>query len=196
MKMPNYIVATRQRPIGVTLLSILAILGGIGFVGLGALTTFFLLSTDEPRVIAERLATIGIPLPLLIVGLAFLIVLSIGSGAGMWVGERWGWYLATFGYAYAIVRNLNAIWITHGIFSSLTPADMAAMPHGLGYYYFKFSARVVIAALILLYLFKINVREFFQVRDLPAWKVLAFEAVACSVIVAGVTLAASMLQST
>jgi len=194
MKMPNYMVATRSRPIGVTLLSILAILGGIGFVGLAALTTFFLLSTDEPRVIAERLATIGIPLPLLIVGLAFLIVLSIGSGAGMWVGERWGWYLATFGYAYAIVRNLNAIWITHGIFSSMSAADLAVMPHGLGYYYFKFSARVVISGLILLYLFKRNVREFFEVGEIPAWKVLGTEAVSCAVIVGCVTLAASVLQ--
>jgi hypothetical protein len=194
MKMTEYMIAARRRPIGVILLSLLALLGGLVLAGVATFAAYHLSTSDQAEVIAERLAAIGLPLPLLAVGLLFLMVIGLGSGVGMWFGTQWGWYLATFGYAYAIVRNLNAIWITQRIFASMPAAEFAAMPHSPAYYYFKFAVRSVIAALILLYLFKGSVRAFFQLDGVSSWRVLAAELVGCGFIVAGVTFAAAMLQ--
>lgn len=39
----------------------------------------------------------------------FLGVLSLATAVGMFLGKKWGWWLALFYFAYEITRNMNAM---------------------------------------------------------------------------------------
>ncbi len=94
---------TIPRPVGVSILAVLHFIGGILLFGVQFLM-FANLNAME-----ESLRTIGIPPALLIVAVMFLAALAIASGVGMWIGTKWGWWLAAFYYVYSIFRNASAL---------------------------------------------------------------------------------------
>jgi hypothetical protein len=192
MSLPDYMVAARSaRPLGISILSVLHFLGGVVLLILAA--AFPILTANKPE-IAEGMAAVGIPLPLLIAGIVFLAVLAIGSGIGMWIGAKWGWYLGSFYYMYSVVRNILAFLNVYLLVDQMPAAEVAAMTRGPEYHYFKFGGRVVIHALIFLYFFKGNVVEHFGLKDTSGWKVLLIEFGICVGIVAAISLWSSVSQ--
>jgi hypothetical protein len=155
----------RQRPVGVTLLAILALIGAVMLTALmGAAAVVAARGDSRIQQMSAAMAEIGIPMAVMVVGIVFLIILSWASGIGMWIGAKWGWHCGAFWYAYAIVRNFSALLTVYGtseIFEAEASSDSSRGPE---YYYLKFSARLIISFLIYLYFFKANVRVFRIVR--------------------------------
>lgn len=92
-------------------------------------------------------------------------IIYLGSGIGMWLGKRWGWYLGAICYCYAIIRNSFALVQLSQILRVFNDLQQEA---GLGY--FKFFARIIGNGLILSYFFKSNVINYFQVNNRSNWK--------------------------
>ncbi|MEX2309687.1 MAG: hypothetical protein WD738_19095 [Pirellulales bacterium] len=173
MSLPDYMISARmQRPLGIAILSVLHFIGGVGLV---VLTVAFPIIASRKPEVAEGMAAIGLPLPLLVAGMLFIAVLAIGSAVGMWKGAKWGWYLGSFYYVYSIVRNLSAIVSVYLLFDQMPVEEVAAMQRGPEYHFWKFGLRTVVHALIFLYFFKENVLEYFGLRDVNRLKVVLIE---------------------
>ncbi len=81
----------RKRPIGISILSFLFIVGGVGGViafllGIGSL--------DNPNA-KQSLSMFGLTPIKLVVLLSVLGGFSVAAGIGMWIGRKWGWYLGS-----------------------------------------------------------------------------------------------------
>jgi lysylphosphatidylglycerol synthetase-like protein (DUF2156 family) len=80
----------KHRPLGVTVIAILTIIGGIAFLGIGAVLFVF-----------------GIGVALIALGIAYFVM-----AYGLWRGERWAWtitlILSVIGIILAI-GNVGAI---------------------------------------------------------------------------------------
>ena len=154
----------KDRPVGVSILSALHIVGGVLLLGL---QVFMLAKLDE---VSKGLSDAGIPPALLIMGMLLLAGIALASGIGMWLGTRWGWWCATFYYVYSIARHANA-FLTVSAFAE----DLEGSSRGPGYYYAKFGGRVLFHFLLLLYFFKSNVLQYFgmeHVRKIKAVGIL------------------------
>jgi hypothetical protein len=113
----------------------------------------------------DSLRSIGIPPVLLIIGVVFLAILTISSGVGMWMGTKWGWWLAAFYYVYSIFRNGSAL------FTVIAMADqLDGDSRGPEYFMIKHGGRIVVHFLLFLYFFKGNVLEFFGLEGLSKAK--------------------------
>lgn len=187
--MTDYL-TVRDRPLGITILSILHFVGGVALaIGLVA----FAFVRVDPQV-TQALSEIGIPLPLLIAGIGFLAVLGIASAIGMWKGKTWGWYLGSFSFAYAIVRNVNALVAVYDLSNVLPAEELADASRGPGYYYMKFGIRTVVSLLLFMYFFKANVRAYFGLVEARLWKAAVAEFVLCIVIALVAAAAAQWMQ--
>ena len=155
------ILVTNQsnQPTGVTILAVLHLIGGI----LLFVMQFALIANMADA--ATALQTIGMSPYLLIAGVMFLSVITIGSGAGMIVGAKWGWWLGAFYYVYSIFRNGSAIL---GVISLADQIEDGT--RGVNHYLFKHGARIVVNALLLLYFFKENVLEYFNLSSVSKVK--------------------------
>lgn len=113
----------KQRPIGVTIIALLAILGGIAFLVSGLLTLLIPL--------------IGIFLGsgLFILGLAYFLM-----AYGLWNGKSWAWTLTLI---------LSGIGIIIGI-GSIVVGNVGSIFH------------TIINAIIIYYLYRPNVKSFFN----------------------------------
>jgi Predicted membrane protein (DUF2127) len=114
----------KQRPIGVTIIALLAILGGIAFLvsGLGTL-------------ILIPLIGIFIGSGLFILGLAYFLM-----AYGLWKGKGWAWTLTLI---------LSGIGIIVGI-GSIVVGNLGSIFH------------TIINAIIIYYLYRPNVKAFFN----------------------------------
>jgi len=130
----------KQRPLGVTIISVLTILGGIGFLATGIVplvTTPFLSdigidSNVSPAVLVGLSSGIGIAL--IVLGLAYFVM-----AYGLWKGKGWAW---------SITVVLSFIGIALGVVSIVT-GNIGAIFH------------VIINAVILYYLYRTHVKMFF-----------------------------------
>ncbi len=175
MVMPDYMMQRQDRPIGITLLSVLHFASGILF---GMLAICGAAMVREPQV-AEAIAKIGIPIPLLAASLGVLTLLGILSGVGMWKGARWGWYLGSFYYMYSIIRNLNALLAVDNLFAMFAEEGLPSPGRGPSYYYLKFSLRALFSLLLYLYFFKGNVRDYFGLRQTKRWPIIVGQVAIC-----------------
>ncbi len=87
-----------DRPMTITLISILLVIGGLVLL-VTQLTTFSMLSDVSSE--------LGVSAVLLQAAFAFLGVLGVAAGIGGWFGKKWGWWLALFYFAYAAARASN-----------------------------------------------------------------------------------------
>lgn len=147
---PDYM-QIRDRPLGVTILSILHVLGGLMMLPL--LAALFANSEEAQKPLQE----LGLPFELLVAGMCFLAISSLLSGVGLFLGRKWGWWLAAFYYVYSIVRHGNALLLTY----ELAELDGGG-GRGIGYHRAKFVARIVVAVLVLVYLFRGRVLDYFR----------------------------------
>jgi hypothetical protein len=161
----------KERPIGVSILAVLHLVGGVGLVAMQVWMLF-----DYER-IAAGMSEVGIPPTLLFIGVLLLAVLGLASGIGMWIGTKWGWWCATFYYTYGLTRNFNALYFTWSISD-----EIPAGPRGASYYYAKYTARFCVSLLLLLYFFKPNVLAYFDMQGVHRGKAIAALATATAAI--------------
>ncbi len=85
----------RYRPLGVTLISILAVIGGIAFLGIGTI-----------------LIVIGIGLGFVILGIAYFVM-----AYGLWNGRSWAWTITLIISGIGVIVGIGSIII--GNFGSI-----------------------------------------------------------------------------
>ena len=149
-EVPDYM-QVRDRPLGVTILSVLHLLGGLMILPL--LAVLFANSAEAQKPLQE----LGLPFEVLVAGVCLLAVNSVFSGIGLFLGRKWGWWLAAFYYVYSIARHGNALFLTY----QLTELDGGG-GRGIGYHRAKFAGRIIVAVLILFYLFRDRVLDYFR----------------------------------
>ncbi|MGC2428172.1 MAG: DUF2127 domain-containing protein [Nitrososphaeraceae archaeon] len=83
----------KQRPLGVTIIAILTIIGGIGFItsGVGAITIAHLFGA-------------GIGGALVAIGIAYFVM-----AYGLWKGKRWAWTITLILSAIGIILGIGSI---------------------------------------------------------------------------------------
>lgn len=151
-----------KRPIGITILCILNFIGGIvGLVGILVMQVFF------GNLIEQLSNLLGVSPVFIVILLVFLMFLSIISAIGMWLGKRWGWWIAASYYFYAVVRTGYHIFIVLGMSEQLVNSS-----RGVSYYLTMDIIKIILNSLILLYLFKNNVREYFKLTSLSKKKAI------------------------
>ncbi len=160
--------SSRQRPVGISILAVLHFGGGILLGTMQFLLYARLAELEEP------LRTVGLSPALIAVGLAFLALVGIASGVGMWLGRTWGWWLGAFYYVYAIARSGSALLSVAEL-----QEELAGSTRGPEYYYVKYTGRIVVHALIGWYLFRPHVLRYFGLEGLSKWKAVAILSGAC-----------------
>jgi hypothetical protein len=178
---PHRGIATR--PVGISILAVLHLIGGVLLFGAQPLLFANLQAIDE------SLRSIGIPPVLLIVGVMFLTILAIASGVGMWMGTKWGWWLASFCYVYSVFRNGSALLAVIAMADQLDGGS-----RGPEYYMIKHGGRIIVHLLLLLYFFKGNVLDFFGMETLSKPKAIGILVGICIAIVVA-TSAISLLST-
>jgi hypothetical protein len=140
-----------NRPIGVTIISILIIIGGIALLigGLLFMTFAGILSSSEtpshsPINIA---ALISLPLSLgmVLIGIIYLIV-----SYGLLKGKRWAWIITIIVTIIGLIIQVVSAIITGLISSSL---ETALVTHIVG---------IIVSGIIIFYLYTPNVRAYFR----------------------------------
>ena len=172
----------KDRPTGVTILSVLHWIGGALL-----LAGQVMLLTSLVRV-SPALDAIGIPPALLVMSIMLLAGIALASSVGMWIGTRWGWWCAAFYYVYGVARNTNALVLISDF------ADERGGAQSSDDYYAKFGGRVIAYLLLLLYFFKDNVLEYFEMPNLNKGKALGILILVTAVIF-GVSSGISVLSS-
>ena len=132
-----------ERQLGIKVLSVLHILSGI------LLALRALISTTRFQELQARLHATPI---LAIVLLAYLAVLALSSGVGMWRGKRWGWWLAAFFYMHSITRLVSYLPKIHAIAEQF---ELGVA--GTNSLYTIAGLKILWSAVVLLYLFSVRV---------------------------------------
>lgn len=165
------------RPVGVSILAMLHLVGGVG------LAVVLVALVVNRQAIGEPLQMLGMPPALLIIGVLFLAVLTIASGVGMWMGTKWGWWLAAFYYLYGVVRHGSALMTVAALADRLEDGM-----RGPAFYLIKFGVRIIVHLLLVLYFFRGNVRAFFGLTTVGKARALGILVGICLAIMAGTSL--------
>ena len=84
----------------------------------------------------------------------------------MWLGKWWGWWLAIFGFVYSVLRSVNVLVMVYRL------GDLAEeLSRGVEYYYSTRIGRIMFGLFFLGYLFRGNVREYFNVTHYSKKKI-------------------------
>lgn len=166
-----------ERPLGISILSVLHLLGAMLLTGTTVLLCLSMVSAYT------ELTPIGEEFILAVAATATLTVLGFAAAVGMWRGMAWGWRIATFYYVYAIFRNGNAIVSTALITDELnvTGTDISML-------YVKHGTRIAVQALLLLYMFKPKVLNFFHLEEINKGVAIGIHVAICLMIFAISTL--------
>lgn len=155
-----------KRPIGVTILAGLHIVGG----GLGLLLVPLLAITLFTRgAIPEGLNQLGFAPPLIVLLYFVLFTMALMSGLGLWRGRWWGWHLGAIYYLYSMSRSIGALVHLPQIFGSIPAEALEEMERSPEYYAIKYAGRTLVHALVYLYLFKASVRNYCSIGKRPRW---------------------------
>lgn len=159
-----------DRPIGVSILAILMAISGVG------LLIIQLLAFSVPN---EASPLVGVTNTFIQAAIGFLGLLGLAGGVGMWLGKKWGWWLAMFYFAYAITRNANALLSINHISD-----QYGALEQNLTSYYIKYGIRILWNVLLLYFMCRENVMSFFNTTETKKWKALLIVFVICLAIFA------------
>jgi hypothetical protein len=81
----------RNRPLGVTIIAILTVIGGLAFVAIGI-----------------ALLIIGIGFGLLVISIAYFVM-----AYGLWTGKRWAWTITLILSGIGIILGIASIAFAH-----------------------------------------------------------------------------------
>jgi len=166
---------TPRRPIGIWILAGVHLLAGLLF--LAALLLFLYQLRRDESIAGVAYSVFWFAA----VVCGFMAALGISSSIGMWRGARWGWWLTSFYYVWAVLGVLADLllalpWFSHMDVESIAVSLLVRL------------IQLVIHTLILAYLFKRHVRAFCKLQSLRI-----DQALIPLVIIAVILLAASYL---
>lgn len=151
--------ASYDRPLGVSILAILLVIGGVILLGT-QLLAFSKLN--------EASSLIGVSSYFFQAAIGFLGLIGISAAVGMWLGKKWGWWLALFYFAYAVTRNVNVL------FSISSIADQYGVPtEQMTTNYIKYGIRILWNCFLLFYLCRETASTYFKTFDVNKWKSLS-----------------------
>ena len=145
-----------DRPIGVTILGFLLLLGGLISVPAAGMLIW------EDDGLAEVLEALQISKGVFIASVVFLVVLQWVVGFGMLFGGVWGWWASAYWCACGVLRNLVTILNIAAI-----PDLTEAAPSAARFQIAKCIIRAVVSGLLFTYFLKGNVLDYFGVRLHP-----------------------------
>ena len=145
-----------KRPVGVSILAVLYVTGGLGTLAIQILFSSSLLGAAE---------FLGVSSLLTMVHFAFLGALGLAAGIGMWTGRKWGWWLGALYLLYSIARDTNALFTISDLVREYGEPEAGATR-----IYVKHAGRIIVNSLLILYFFKSNVVEYFQVAGIGTRK--------------------------
>lgn len=147
-----------DRPAGISFLAVILAIGG----GLGIVLQLIAFSKLE-----DLSEVLGVSAVLVQGALLLLSGSALAAAVGMWIGAKWGWWLALFYFAYAVTRNANAF---------LSISSLADQFGASGEFrstnYVKYGIRMVWNALLLAYLCRENASFYFRTTETSKWKAL------------------------
>ncbi|WP_127589033.1 hypothetical protein [Paenibacillus koleovorans] len=146
-----------DRPAGVSILAVLLAIGG------GLLLFTQLTALKE---LNEASSVLGVSAVLLQGSISLIGLSGVAAAVGMWIGKKWGWWLALFYFAYAVCRNVNVIISIPGVAEQLGAAVQDQTVN-----YVKHGIRVVWNSLLMLYLCGEGATTyFFGMTSINKWK--------------------------
>ena len=150
-----------KRPLSVTILGIFYCFGG----GLGIFSIAYGLQAAlaaDTNITARFWSILATA--------TFLVVLSLVAGIGLLFSQRWGWWAAAYLSVDTIVRQLFAIGFALQVIARATqvPADALAWAIVTDF------GRILFSLLLLLFLFKDNVRDYLGMIDAPWWRDIGY----------------------
>ncbi|MBP1961190.1 hypothetical protein [Paenibacillus aceris] len=166
-----------DRPIGVSLLAIWIAIAGV--IVLIAQVSFFSKLSDVSSLI-------GVSSYFFQAAVTLLGVLSLATAVGMFLGKKWGWWLALFYFAYEITRNMNAMLSIPILVEQY--GDISSQK--ITSYYLKSGVRSAFDGFLIFYLCRESVTSYFQTTETKKWKVLLILFGVCIAII----LISSLLQ--
>lgn len=149
-----------ERPIGVTIIAILIIIGGISLliggislIGLGALLSISSedviqsngISTDVAQLASLGMIPLVLGMVMLILGIAYLIV-----SYGLLKGKVWAWAITIIVTIIGLIIQIISSIVTGSITSSIL---IGLASHIVG---------IIISGIIIYYMFRPNVKAFFR----------------------------------
>ncbi|MEW9697775.1 hypothetical protein [Paenibacillus sp. SI8] len=168
--------ASYDRPAGVSLLAVLLAIGGVILLGT-QLLAFSKLN--------EASTLIGVSSYFFQAAIGFLGLIGIAAAVGMWLGKKWGWWLALFYFAYAVTRNINVLISISSIYGQYSmPTNQITMN------YIKYGIRALWNCFLLFYLCRETASTYFRTLETKKWKSLSIVFGICVVIF----LSSSLLQ--
>ncbi|MCB7130187.1 MAG: hypothetical protein J3T61_11690, partial [Candidatus Brocadiales bacterium] len=152
-----------DRPVGIVLLALVHLVSGLYIAGQRWFMLVNIYSTSPGSI------TMSASYKVMLFGEVLIVVVAITSAVGLFVGAKWGWWLAAFHWTWRIAREvlipLSALILTGLSNNAETEVtlDFAEM-----------FVPVILQSLLLLYLFKENVLEFFRFDSLSKpWAIAA-----------------------
>jgi len=165
------------RPKGITVLSILHVLGGVA--GL-ILIPYVAQQFSKAPEVAKGFSAAGFPPAVILSFLSIIAVVIIASGVGLWIGKKWGWYIGSFYYIYSILKSSNALlWLFY--FMATLPQGEINDPYR---HIIKHGITIIIHLLIYIYFFQPSVKNYFQLPDVKNKSVI-FKHIGVFVLFAG-----------
>ncbi|MNZ70063.1 hypothetical protein D3C78_883830 [compost metagenome] len=147
-----------DRPMGLSLVAILLVLGGAG------LLIIQLIAFSK---LEEMSSLINVSNYVLQGAFVFVGLLGVAAGVGTWIGAKWGWWLALFYFAYAVTRNINVLLTIHNLMDQFGGTIGEAVKG-----YFKYGVRVLWDCALLFYLCSETATTFFKAKETKKWKAL------------------------
>ena len=141
----------RKRPVGISILAVLSLVGGIGILILQFV--FF-------DLLQEGFSQIGVSKNASVVNISILGGWAIAGGVGLWFGKNWGWWLGVLYLSYSVLRNAYATVAISDLVSQFPEQNINATK-----YYVTHGLRVVVHSLIVLYYFRENVLDYFGLES-------------------------------
>jgi hypothetical protein len=144
-----------KRPIGVTIIAILTIIGGIALLigGLGFITFGGILSavsSEGSSTEAADIAALGMVPMILGIGMVIIGIIYLIVSYGLLKGKGWAWTITIIVMIIGIVIQIISAISTGLLTSSLTSA---VATHIIG---------IIISGIIIFYLYRPHVRAYFK----------------------------------
>lgn len=146
-----------RRPTGVVLFGILQIVGG------GLMLILLFIPVQRP----EELEELGVSVTLIKGSVLFLGALTLTAGLGMFRRKPWGWRAGLASCIYGALRCANALLVVQDLQENAGAAG--EIPES---YYWKLGTRGVVYLLIVVYLTRPHVKEYFQATQISSWKAI------------------------
>lgn len=146
-----------RRPTGVLLLGILQVIGG------GVMLILLLIPVQRP----EELEELGVSVALIKGSVLFLAALTLASGLGMFHRKPWGWRIGLASCLYGALRCANALLVAQDLHED--SGEHGEVPES---FYWKLGTRGLFYLLIVIYLTRPHVKEYFHATPISSWKAI------------------------